>query len=83
LNVLVFIHGGAFMFLYGSIYQPDYILDKDIILVTFNYRLGPIGNILLWHRIYNKRILPVFMNLWFYTKKIILYNLHLTEYILK
>lgn len=33
------------MFLYGSIYQPDYILDKDIILVTFNYRLGPIGNI--------------------------------------
>ncbi|XP_060833735.1 venom carboxylesterase-6-like [Rhopalosiphum padi] len=43
LNVLVFIHGGAFMFLYGSVYQPDYILDKDIILVTFNYRLGPIG----------------------------------------
>jgi len=37
------------MFLYGSIYQPDYILDKDIILVTFNYRLGPLGDIfILW-----------------------------------
>ncbi|XP_050548710.1 esterase E4-like [Daktulosphaira vitifoliae] len=43
LDVLVFIHGGAFMFLEGSGYQPDFILDKDIILVTFNYRLGAIG----------------------------------------
>uniref|UniRef100_A0A2S2Q259 Carboxylic ester hydrolase n=1 Tax=Sipha flava TaxID=143950 RepID=A0A2S2Q259_9HEMI len=43
LNVLVFIHGGAFMFLEGSVYKPDFILDKDIVLVTFNYRLGPIG----------------------------------------
>ncbi|VVC27651.1 Hypothetical protein CINCED_3A005726 [Cinara cedri] len=43
LNVLVFIHGGAFMFLEGSVYKPDFILDKDIVFVTFNYRLGPIG----------------------------------------
>lgn len=47
LSVLVFIHGGAFMFLHGDIYQPDYVLDKDIILVTFNYRLGAIGNSIL------------------------------------
>lgn len=44
LNVLVFIHGGAFMFLEGSYFRPGFILDKDIILVTLNYRLGPIGN---------------------------------------
>lgn len=51
LDVLVFIHGGAFMFLEGSGYRPDYILDKDIVLVTFNYRLGPIGT--MWRIIIN------------------------------
>lgn len=39
------------MFLEGSGYQPDYILDKDIVLVTFNYRLGPIGT--MWRIIIN------------------------------
>ena len=24
-------------------FGPDYILDRDVILVTFNYRLGPLG----------------------------------------
>ncbi|XP_050428947.1 venom carboxylesterase-6-like [Adelges cooleyi] len=43
LDVLVFIHGGAFMFLEGSSFKPDFLLDKDILLVTLNYRLGPIG----------------------------------------
>lgn len=32
------------MFLEGSVYKSDFILDEDLVLVTFNYRLGPIGN---------------------------------------
>lgn len=31
------------MFLEGSVYKPSFVLEKDIVLVTFNYRLGPIG----------------------------------------
>jgi cholinesterase len=42
---MVYIHGGAF---YGGgsqleTYSPDYLLMSDIVLVTFNYRLGPLG----------------------------------------
>ncbi|XP_073983038.1 venom carboxylesterase-6-like isoform X2 [Rhodnius prolixus] len=43
LDVLVFIHGGAFMYFTGSHYRPEYLLDKDVILVTLNYRLGALG----------------------------------------
>lgn len=43
--VLLYIHGGAFRS--GSstlkIYSPDYLLMADIIVVTFNYRVGPLG----------------------------------------
>lgn len=43
--VMVFIHGGGFMMGSGctDAYGPDYILQKDVILVTFNYRLGVSG----------------------------------------
>lgn len=27
----------------GGSYHPDYLLDKDIVLVTINYRLGVLG----------------------------------------
>lgn len=38
------IHGGAFMFGYSDMYGPGYIMDRnDIVLVTFNYRVGPLG----------------------------------------
>lgn len=46
LDVLVYIHGGAFMFLYGGFQQPDYIMDKNLVYVSLNYRLGPLGNTL-------------------------------------
>lgn len=42
---MFWIHGGGFMngdatdFLYG----PRYLLDRDVILVTVAYRLGPLG----------------------------------------
>ena len=43
--VLFWIHGGSL--LYGScesdIFGHDFILEKDIIVVTINYRLGPLG----------------------------------------
>lgn len=46
LDVIVHIHGGAFMlgapkYLCG----PDYIMDKDVVFVSFNYRVGILGNI--------------------------------------
>lgn len=44
-NVLVFIHGGAFMFNHGALYGPDIILDRDIVYVSINYRLGPLGKL--------------------------------------
>jgi bile salt-stimulated lipase len=44
LDVIVYIHGGAFMFLYGGFYGPHYIMDKDVVFINLNYRLGPLGN---------------------------------------
>ncbi|ENN81813.1 hypothetical protein YQE_01818, partial [Dendroctonus ponderosae] len=43
LDVLVHIHGGAFMFGGGGSYGPYIIMDRNIVFVTFNYRLGPLG----------------------------------------
>lgn len=43
LPVIFFIHGGAFQFGSGAVYRPDYLLDRNVTLVTFNYRLGPLG----------------------------------------
>ncbi|KAJ8933690.1 hypothetical protein NQ318_008408 [Aromia moschata] len=43
LDVIVFIHGGAFMFNYGGFQGPEVLLDRDIVYVNFNYRLGPLG----------------------------------------
>jgi len=43
LDVIVNIHAGAFMFGSGSDPSPKYLADQDVILVTFNYRLGPLG----------------------------------------
>jgi len=45
LPVVVFLHGGAFVV--GScesmLYGPQVLLDRDIVLVGLNYRLGPFG----------------------------------------
>ncbi|KAL1129037.1 hypothetical protein AAG570_013569 [Ranatra chinensis] len=43
MDVIVYIHGGAFMFKYGDSHGPRYLLDRDVVLVTFNYRVGPLG----------------------------------------
>lgn len=47
--VMVWIHGGAFAFGSGNddIYGPDYLIEHNIVLVTMNYRLGPIGILIM------------------------------------
>ncbi|CRK89381.1 CLUMA_CG003135, isoform A [Clunio marinus] len=43
--VLVWIHGGGWINGHGghSLYPPGYFLEHDVVLVTGNYRLGPLG----------------------------------------
>ncbi|XP_014477484.1 PREDICTED: venom carboxylesterase-6-like [Dinoponera quadriceps] len=43
LPVLFWIHGGAFQFGAGMMTGAKYLMDHDVILVTINYRLGPLG----------------------------------------
>ncbi|XP_034244755.1 venom carboxylesterase-6-like [Thrips palmi] len=43
LPVMVFVHGGGFTTGAGSIYGPEYVTDRDVVFVNFNYRLGPLG----------------------------------------
>ncbi|XP_076279075.1 uncharacterized protein LOC143208489 [Lasioglossum baleicum] len=45
LPVMVFIHGGGYLTGNSSrhLYGPNYLLDKDILFVTLNYRLGLFG----------------------------------------
>ena len=42
---MVWIHGGGFIAGSGNsdMYGPDYLVAEDVVLVTFNYRLGPFG----------------------------------------
>ncbi|XP_050308629.1 esterase E4-like [Anthonomus grandis grandis] len=43
--VIVYIHAGGFYSVGGASYWagPHYLLDQDVVLVTFNYRLGTLG----------------------------------------
>ncbi|XP_053664049.1 uncharacterized protein LOC128713213 [Anopheles marshallii] len=45
LPVMVFLHGGGFVCGSGSslFYNPEYFLQRDVLVVTINYRLGPFG----------------------------------------
>lgn len=45
LPVLVYFHGGGFIWGSGARLSigPEYFLDHDVILVSANYRLGPLG----------------------------------------
>lgn len=42
---MVWIYGGGFRFGEASrdVYAPDYFMERDIVLVTVNYRLGALG----------------------------------------
>lgn len=43
--VMVFVHGGAFILGSGNadMLGPEYLLINDVVVVTFNYRLGLLG----------------------------------------
>ncbi|RZB38724.1 COesterase and/or Abhydrolase 3 domain containing protein, partial [Asbolus verrucosus] len=45
LPTMVYIHGGGFTNGFSTYkkYGPDYLLEKDVVVVTFNYRLGIFG----------------------------------------
>ena len=43
LPVIVFIHGGAFILGSGDQYSGARLLEHDVVLVNFNYRLGAFG----------------------------------------
>lgn len=46
LPVMFFIHGGGFVFGHGtddSAHGPDFLVEKDVIIVSINYRLGILG----------------------------------------
>lgn len=46
LPVMVFIHGGGFLFGHGTddtAHGPDFLVEKDVVVVSFNYRLGILG----------------------------------------
>ncbi|XP_076244171.1 juvenile hormone esterase [Calliopsis andreniformis] len=51
--VMVWIHGGAFIHGSGdsTIYGPDYLVRKDVVLVTINYRLGVFGFLNIEHEV--------------------------------
>jgi len=46
---MVYIHGGSWSENSGNgetgLFRPDYFLDRDVVLVTINYRLEALGNI--------------------------------------
>lgn len=43
LPVMVYVHGGGYYQNSAVEHCPNYLLDHDIILVTLQYRLGPLG----------------------------------------
>ncbi|OAD58521.1 Esterase E4 [Eufriesea mexicana] len=50
--VMFYIHGGSFLVGSSSFqrYRADYLLPKDVVVVTTNYRLGAFGFLNLGHR---------------------------------
>ncbi|BES89326.1 esterase [Nesidiocoris tenuis] len=43
LDVIFYIHGGAFTSGAGDIWGPEYLLDRDVVYVNINYRLDVFG----------------------------------------
>ena len=43
LDVMFWIHGGGFLLGSANEYPPQYLMDKNIVYVSTNYRLGVLG----------------------------------------
>jgi carboxylesterase type B len=43
--VMVWTHGGGYILGSGdrTVYGPDFLVDEQVVVVTFNYRLGVLG----------------------------------------
>jgi len=41
--VMLYLHGGAFIFGSGGIYVPTPLIKEDVVVVSVNYRLGALG----------------------------------------
>ncbi|XP_049937818.1 venom carboxylesterase-6-like isoform X1 [Schistocerca serialis cubense] len=50
-DVFVYIHGGGFMSGAGSYYGPEHLMDRDVVVVTINYRLGILGFLSMEHEL--------------------------------
>ena len=46
-KVIVYVHGGALLIFSSTdlIYQPDFLLEEGVIVVTMNYRLNALGKL--------------------------------------
>ncbi|XKL67712.1 hypothetical protein PGB90_003203 [Kerria lacca] len=49
--VMIYIHGGGFKTGGSTSYNAEYFMDRNVILVTINYRLGPLGFLSLGNNI--------------------------------
>lgn len=49
LPVMFWIYGGGFIAGHSApdLYGPDYFMDKDVVFVSFNYRVGPFGKVFI------------------------------------
>lgn len=47
LAVMVFFQAGLFQMGYADddYYDPEFLMEKDVVVVTFNHRLGPLGKL--------------------------------------
>lgn len=43
--VMVFIHGGGYILGASQQWPGVLMAERNIVVVTFNYRLGPLGNV--------------------------------------
>jgi carboxylesterase type B len=62
--VMVYIHGGCWSSGSGrtDLYGPDYFMQKDVVLVTMNYRLHVFGNNTLHFLIISYNFLLILSN---------------------
>jgi len=43
LPVMFYIHGGSWRVGSATELKPNYLVDKDVVLIVIQYRLGPLG----------------------------------------
>ncbi|KAJ8672672.1 hypothetical protein QAD02_003932 [Eretmocerus hayati] len=49
--VIFYIHGGSYVEGCAGVYKPDYFLTSDLVYVSTNYRLGPMGFLNVGHKV--------------------------------